>query len=251
MRLIRGETLKDRIDRFHRVDPRGVDPAEQRLALRRILASFIAACNAMAYAHSQGVIHRDLKPANIMLGEYGETFVIDWGLAKVEGPPVGSAIRDDPPRAPRFPDEPHATAVGQVIGTPAYMSPEQLSMDQPTRIGTASDVYGLGATLYHILTGQPPLRGSVLQIMELLLKGDIPRPRSINASVDPALEAICLKAMAHEPDGRYASPRGLAEDIERWLAAESSATPTRPSWVTRWARARRGIRPRETPGGRQ
>src|SRR5262249_12111869 len=156
MRFIQGETLQEAISRFHEADRAGRDPGQRRLALRALLGRFVAVCNTVAYAHSKGVLHRDLKPANIMLGGYGETLVIDWGLAKSfdraeEGQPGGGAD------ATPVPDG-EGTLAGSAVGTPGYMSPEQArgAWDQ---VGPTSDVYGLGATLYCLLTGQSPARG--------------------------------------------------------------------------------------------
>src|SRR5262249_14675664 len=152
------QSLKEAIDRFHQADRQpGRDPAERTLALRQLLGRFIDVCHAIAYAHSRGVIHRDLKPANILLGPYGETLVVDWGLAKVVG-------RDDPtPQATAeltLRPAPHSdsseTVAGTAIGTPAYMSPEQAE-GRLEQIGPASDIYSLGATLYCLVTGGPPL----------------------------------------------------------------------------------------------
>ncbi len=149
MRFVRGESLKEAIERFHQADAHfDRDPAERTLALRQLLRRFIDVCNAIAYAHSRGVIHRDLKPANILLGPYGETLVVNWGLAKVVG-------REDPtphPMAemtlrPASHSGSGETMAGSAVGTPAYMSPEQAD-GRPDRIGPASDIYGLGATLY-------------------------------------------------------------------------------------------------------
>jgi serine/threonine protein kinase len=148
MRFVRGQSLKEAAEAFHQADlDPGRDPAERTLALRQLLRRFIDVCNAIAYAHSRGVIHRDLKPANILLGPYGETLVVDWGLAKVVG-------RDDPTPQPaaEMTLRPASlfgssdTQMGTAIGTPAYMSPEQ-SDGRLAQIGPASDIYSLGSTM--------------------------------------------------------------------------------------------------------
>src|SRR5262249_107388 len=128
MRFIKGESLQEAIRRFHQTgaDPR--DPGERTLRLRDLLGRFVAVCNAVGYAHSRGVIHRDLKPANVMLGEYGETLVVDWGLARVlhqdEGEETTAAVP-----LPLSAGSESATQAGEMIGTPAYMAPEQARGD--------------------------------------------------------------------------------------------------------------------------
>ena len=222
MRFVRGQSLKEAIDRYHQSDsPKKGDGAHDTLALRELLARFIDVCHAIAYSHSRGVIHRDLKPANILLGPYGETLVVDWGLAKVVG-------RDDPtpqPAAevtlrPSSQSDSDQTMAGTAIGTPAYMSPEQ-SEGRGAEVGPASDVYSLGATLYYIVTGRPALSDNNIEnMMVRLRRGAIDPPRQVNHRVPAALEAIVKRAMALLPSDRYPSAQALAKDIERWLADE-------------------------------
>jgi serine/threonine-protein kinase len=157
MRFIRGESLKDAIARFHAADAAGRDVGERTLALRQLLGQFVAVCQAVAYAHARGVIHRDLKPANVMLGAFGETLVVDWGLAKVVGRPEGDTTGEEATLRPSSGDG-VATVAGTAVGTPAYMSPEQAA-GRLDLVGPASDIYSLGATLYHLLTGQAPFGG--------------------------------------------------------------------------------------------
>jgi serine/threonine protein kinase len=216
MRLIRGESLRGAIKRSYPPGgPKGTSPE-----LRPLLDRLVDVCYTVAYAHGRGIIHRDLTPGNIMLGAHGETLVIDWGLAKPFGRPSASDEGDPTPEAP-WPasarDLPR-TRVGHTSGTTWYMSPEQASGD-PDRLGPATDVYTLGATLYMVLTGQAPFDGpDEDEVQKLVRRGAFVAPRQLNRKIAPALEAICLKAMAMEPDDRYASPLDLGDDIACWLA---------------------------------
>ncbi len=255
MRLIQGESMSVAIGRLYgsaagpaaaaerQADEAGdvadrgeVRPAlsagQRRLALHRLLGRFAAACHAVAYAHSQGVLHRDLKPANIMLGPYGETLVIDWGLAREVS-------------AERAVGEPFVpldlgvscveTRPGELLGTPAFMSPEQAAGDWK-RVGPASDIYSLGATLYAILTGTTPFADTEpRKLLASVRQGQFPPPRQRRPDVPGALEAVCLRALALRPEDRYATAQALADDIDRWLADEP-VTARRPPWTERLAR---------------
>jgi serine/threonine-protein kinase len=235
MRFIQGETLTEAIDRFHHADQAQRDPGERRVALRELLGRFVAACNTIAYAHSRGVLHRDLKPGNIMLGPFGETLVVDWGLAKVfGGTEAAPASGEDEPGRDAIDPE---TRLGQAIGTPAYMSPEQAA-GRWNVVGPASDVYGLGATLYALLTGQAPFRGAARDVLPRVERGDFPPPRQQNRAVPRALEAICLKAQALRPEDRYASATALKDDLEKWLADEPVSAYREPllARTGRWVR---------------
>ncbi len=237
MRFVRGEDLAEAIDRFHEDDKSGRDPGERSLALRALLRRFVDVCNAVAYAHSRGVLHRDLKPRNVMLGDFGETLVVDWGLAKATGT-VGGDVAEPGPLRPSSSSFPTSTQAGQAIGTPAYMSPEQAA-GQADRIGPVSDVYSLGATLYALLTGRDPFfHRDVRIVLFNVERGTFPPPRRVNPRVPPALESVCLKAMALKPEDRYGSARDLSEDVEKWLADEKVSAYREP-WrerAERWAR---------------
>jgi serine/threonine-protein kinase len=221
MRFIKGQSLAEAIRRFHDSSGPYANPTEHRLQFRELIARFLDACNAISYAHSRGVLHRDLKPNNIMLGPFGETIVVDWGLAIVmHEVPAGYATTDTPVKPTKVENAYLATDAGAIVGTPAYMPPEQ-AQGLRNQIGPRSDVYGLGTVLYHLLTGKHPFQGdSGLEILGSVIKGKIPPPRQVNPKVAPALAAICMKAMALRPEDRYDTPTALAADIKSWLADE-------------------------------
>ncbi len=222
MRHIRGGNLSEAIARADRAKDRR-ERVERR---RKLLDRLVDVCYTVAHAHGQGIIHRDLNPANIMLGQYGETLVVDWGLAKrVDRPHPAPSVDDDGDHAPRHDwpasarDVP-ATRLGRIIGTVGYMSPEQAS-GHSDRHGTASDVYSLGAILYAILTGHRPItedaRIPLDETVRRVLDGDFPQPHAIAPEIDRDLEAICLLAMALNPEDRHASPLLLGDAITEWL----------------------------------
>ncbi|QDV39521.1 serine/threonine-protein kinase [Tautonia plasticadhaerens] len=241
MRLIRGDSLKDAIERFYSDGRAEADAGVRSLALRKLLRRFLDVCNAIGYAHSRGVLHRDIKPGNVVVGKHGETLVVDWGLAKPTG-------RSDPSSCERtlmpFSASGSAeTLPGSALGTPAYMSPEQAAGDLD-QFGPAIDVYSLGATLYCLLTGKAPFEGDDPgAVLRRVQQGDFPPPRQLDPSTDKALEAVCLKAMALNPADRYPTARALAEDLDRWLADEP-VTAWRESIslrARRWARRNRTV----------
>ncbi len=256
MRFVRGESLKEAIERFHGEPGRASAGSQSTtrwpktrgahaspLAFRQLLRRFIDVCNAIAYAHNRGVIHRDLKPANVLLGPYGETLVVDWGLAKIVGrDDLTAAPTTDRTLRPASQSESSETVVGTAIGTPAYMSPEQAG-GLRSLIGPASDIYSLGATLYTLLAGKPPQDDPDLdQVLGRIQRGEIVPPRQVNPRIPSALEAIVLKAMALKAADRYDSARALAEEVERWLGDEP-VLAWRESVLTR---ARRWMRRRQT-----
>jgi eukaryotic-like serine/threonine-protein kinase len=282
MRFIRGESLQLAIQRFHhqfveaapakevttneatadRVETKNADvesagtiDADQQatvgskwgIEFRQLIGRFLDVCDAIDYAHSRGVLHRDLKPANIMLGPYGETLVVDWGLAKKMGtiePPREADPGDfEPPAEEPSATTPERTQQGTTIGTPAYMSPEQATgaIDQ---LGPASDVYSLGASLYELIAGKAPFHEKkVSDVLVKVIAGDFLPPRAVDRTIPLPLEAICLMAMANKPKDRYGSVRALAQDLEHWLADEPTVAypESRFEKMTRWFRRHRAL----------
>lgn len=240
MRFIKGDSLREAIGSFHRDETAPKTLGERTLRLQKLLRRFLDVCDAIAYAHSRGVLHRDIKPGNIMVGPFGETLVVDWGLAKVIGTrESGGEATLRPPSASDSAD----TLAGSAVGTPQYMSPEQAS-GRPDQVGRAGDVYSLGATLYCLLVGKAPIEdesGDVADMLARVRRGEFPAPRRISPTIPRPLEAICLKAMSLRPEDRYPSPRALGEDIERWLADEPVSAWREPIVVRarRWGRRNR------------
>ena len=205
MRLIHGESLKEAIDELYAppaADQKLRDQADRSLIFRRLLQRFITVCEAIQYAVTdRGVLHRDLKPSNIMLGKYGETLVVDWGYHKAVG--KEEITTEDSRTSCQFDrqqlrDRPNPA---QRLGRRHTSSPEQAETSRLEELGPATDIYGLGATLYHILTGQPPFRGSSQDVIQKVVRGDLPLPRSDNSRVPRGLEAICLKDHGTETGG--------------------------------------------------
>jgi serine/threonine protein kinase len=213
MRLVTGRTLDELLD-GRKPDPDAWIPSPEhagRWTLHRLLQAFAQACRAVAYAHGRGVAHRDLKPANIMVGRFGEVHVLDWGLAKIFGG-VRAAGQPDAPIATTPKSD---TTLDTVIGTPAYMAPEQ-ACGEP--VNPTADVYSLGGVLYKILTGKPARPGNKAEALISLAQGVPPvPPRRIEASVPAALDVICCRAMAMDPSVRTQTAEALALEVESWL----------------------------------
>jgi WD40 repeat protein/tRNA A-37 threonylcarbamoyl transferase component Bud32 len=241
MRFIKGETLKQAIQRFHNL--KLVEDGSRALALRKLLGAFLTVCQAIDYAHSRGILHRDLKPDNIMLGKFGETLVVDWGLAKPidqRENPAHATERSlsEAPLRPVSGNSSVETQAGATIGTPGYMSPEQAA-GRVDLLGPATDVYGLGATLYCLLTGKAPVEGGDLgEVLQRVQKGSFRLPRAVDGRIAAPLDSICAKAMALAPHDRYASAKDLAEDLEHWLADEPVRAYPEPgrARLARWGR---------------
>lgn len=228
MRFLAGRTFAEATREYHRTRAQG---RATRLDWTALLDAFIAVCRAVAYAHARNVLHRDLKGENIVLGDFGEVFVVDWGLAKVlTGPEV--AATPTPVVAP-VDEERGVTQAGAVFGTPAFLSP-QLADGESASI--ASDIYALGVILYMLLVGRLPYEGQTsADILRQIRASDPVPPRTLEPSVPLALDAICRKAIAREPADRYRSADDLAADVRRWLADEPVEAMPDP-WTVRLAR---------------
>ena len=212
---IQGRSLRQVIQAVHRASRGDWKPDDQGWTFRRLLDAFHRVCETVAYAHSRGVIHRDLKPENVMVGSYGEVFVLDWGLAKVLEEDPSLEVSGEFP-LPRGGDDEFQTRVDAVIGTPQYMPPEQ-ARGEIRLVGKASDVYALGGTLYEILAGHPPIRGNdVYAVLEAARRGDV-APFRPPGPVPPELEVILARAMNLEPADRYADATEMATAVADWL----------------------------------
>jgi serine/threonine-protein kinase len=223
MKLVEGETLSDRVARGMN-SPNDPDHLEQQLR------DLLKICDAIDFAHSRGVVHRDLKPTNIMVGPHGEVYVMDWGIAKVlpgGGPTSGAkqAAQFDQDREARMltlpPGQsaettapPISTSRGSLVGTPAYMAPEQARGSD--EIDVRTDIFGLGALLYEILTGVPPYFGNTFsEVVRAARERDLVPPdrRNPGRTVSPELRRVCMKAMALEQNDRYQTTAAFAADI--------------------------------------
>ena len=213
MRLIKGRTLTEAVRAYYEKREGG---HADSLDLPMLLNAFVTVCNTVAYAHSRGVIHRDLKGQNVVLGDFGEVIVLDWGLAKLV-----ERAQEEANSAPFVFDLPgsgdaNLTIAGQTLGTPSYMAPEQAA-GRVDLIDQRTDVYGFGTILYEILTGRPPFSGSeVVDVLRRVKEEQPIPPLRLNPDVPPALQLVCLKALSKKPADRYAAASDLAQQVQQW-----------------------------------
>jgi len=208
MRKVQGRSLRDLLEALGRGEPEAVAGWSRH----RLLRAFVQVCNAVAFAHSRGVLHRDLKPDNVMLGAFGEVLLLDWGVARtIGGPPEAPARPMAPVAAPGL------TADGTSVGTPGYMSPEQ-AQAQP--LDERSDVFSLGSILYEILASSRAYGGdTAIQVLFQSLEGppQDPRERAPGRAIPDELAACCMRAMSPTSAERHPSAAALAADVEAWL----------------------------------
>ncbi len=222
MKRVRGNTLAEILQNLRA----GNREVGKRYPLGYLLDTFMHVAQAVAFAHSRGIIHRDLKPSNVLIGEFGEVLVVDWGLAKVVGstveegeghPELSSQEQENLDRL----GQTSMTLEGVISGTPAYMAPEQ-ALGRVADLNGQTDVYSLGAILYEILTWRRMIDGDTVRAaLQNVIHGSIipPRKRAPERRISRDLEAICMKAVAHRPEDRYASVRDLLDDIHNYQNA--------------------------------
>ena len=264
MKLLRGRSLASEIRAFRALAD---NDASRPLRRNKLLRIFVEICNAIAYAHSKRVLHRDLKPQNVMLGDFGEATVVDWGLAKVmsesnvardsalSGRRSGTEEVSDPGAKQRLSgteedsgsqvqqlpasDTDKATSIGTVLGTPAYMSPEQ-AFGRIDVMDERSDIFSLGVILYEILVGCRPFEGDTqYETIANVRRGVFTKPRRLRRDVPRPLDAVCTKALAFRPEARYPTATALAEDVNRWLAGEPVEAYAEPWYQRTWRWLRR------------
>lgn len=252
MRFIKGESLRDHIQSYH-VRLKTSEIVSDGSELRALIRRLIDVCDAIDYAHQRGVLHRDLKPGNIMLGKFGETLVVDWGLAKTNasrrgssGPESADLLTETPSELVRVTGsaDSSATEQGSFVGTLSYAPPEQLKGELEL-IGPASDIFSLGAILFEILTSRPPVSVRVEPTTAMQIIREIPQdpslkglPRSLRSLV-----AVCKKALEFQIGDRYSTIAALKEDLQNWLDDQPlEAMPdNRLMKLGRWLRQHRSL----------
>lgn len=250
MRFIQGETLEERIAKVHNKDTltegrsgisNSLYSSSRSVEFRGLLNRLVTVCQTIAYAHNRGILHRDLKPENIMLGKYGDTLVVDWGLAMpIDRDESARASGEQTLMPTSGSGNSSGGSSGGPVGTPAFMPPEQAA--GIPNLTQACDIFSLGATLYKLLVGQAPYTGdSARDTLARARYGSFTSPRELNSEVPAGLDAICRKAMAMDPASRYVTACEMADDIERWLADEPilARKESRLERCSRWIRHHR------------
>lgn len=237
MRFLGRSTLQDAVVEYHE---RREDGDEDPMLLRQLLTAFVNVCHAIGYAHSRKVIHRDLKPENVVIDSFGQVIVIDWGLAKVVDETTVESLMDSVALGST-----DRTSEGQVMGTPLYMAPEQAA-GRLDELDYRTDIYGLGAILFAIITGFAPHEKTQKEsadsgvgargMITAIASGATPSAFEVHAEADPALEAICGKAMSRRRYARYQNATQLADDVQRWMAGETVSAYREDPWrrANRW-----------------
>ncbi len=235
MKWLQGSTLSTVLREYHAMQP----GREKDRRFRELLVRYHQVCQTLAYAHQQGVIHRDLKPANVMLGQFGETIVLDWGLAKRiqerpdEGPAIANTFQETPTSHVPIDesDSFHQTQQGTIMGTAAYMSPEQ-ARGELSKVGMHSDVFSLGILLYEIVSGDSPFRAPTTHdILKSVAQADYKPLRRLKPNTPRALAAIVDRSLQRDPQERYPTASELANDIESYLAGDSVSAFPEPWWL--------------------
>lgn len=226
MKFVRGRSMKDMVKAYFKKSKRSqsknvegdiADHDSLELQFQRLLDSFVSLCETVGYAHERGIIHRDIKPENVMVGAFGETLVLDWGLAKDKSAPEEKLASLSDMHLSSAGTE---TRAGSVMGSPGYMAPE-LVEGEAHIADERTDIYLLGASLYEILTGKAPHHsGSLTGMLERARAGTPDPPREHNPSASKILSAICLKAMQKARNDRYVTAMDMARDVRRYLAGE-------------------------------
>jgi serine/threonine-protein kinase len=220
MKRVRGETLGHILERLADGDADYV----ARFSRHKLLAAFRQVCLAVEYAHTRGVVHRDLKPSNIMLGDFGEVYVLDWGLAKLRSDSTVLSAPSGADDRPSGPLDAERTSADDLVGTPAYMAPEQFGRAAHD-FDTRQDVFALGAVLYEVLTLGRYRPGATFATLvhTLLREADRPappRPSEVAPHVAPELDDVCVRALASDPKARLGSAATIAEVIDRYLEGD-------------------------------